>query len=247
MTSSISVDVITICLNSEKTIERTILSIIPERKYINNYIIVDGGSKDSTIGIINKYKDYIDVVISEVDAGISDAFNKGINKSTSDFILLLNSDDYLEKNSLKDVINSISKDDEIVCTNMLCHRNEYFLGVFRSRPKLINKFNSMLHPGALINKKIYESIGMYSNQYKIGMDYDFYCRCYLNKVEFKIVNLPLVNFTAGGVSNKNKFYNAKESFKIRRRHFNAILPLTEIKGLFLVSVGFFLRKLKLKR
>ena len=78
---------VTITYNSEATLEETIKSIVSQ--YYDNleYLIIDGGSKDKTLEIVNKYRDKIAVVVSEPDKGISDAFNKGIRKATGEIIL----------------------------------------------------------------------------------------------------------------------------------------------------------------
>ena len=80
--------------NSAKTLQRTINSII-QLKTISEVIIIDGGSSDETLSIIEKNKDIIDLVVSKKDNGIYDAMNKGIELSNGKFILFLGSDDQL--------------------------------------------------------------------------------------------------------------------------------------------------------
>ena len=89
----LKVSIITVCYNSSKTIERTIKSVL-KQKYNNiEYLIIDGGSNDSTMDVINKYRENIDKVLSESDSGLYDAINKGIKLSTGEIIGLLHSDD----------------------------------------------------------------------------------------------------------------------------------------------------------
>lgn len=90
----LKVSVITACFNSEKTIEDTILSVLHQTYKNIEYIIIDGASADSTLEIIQKYRDRIACVMSEKDKGIYDAMNKGIKRSSGDIIALLNSDDF---------------------------------------------------------------------------------------------------------------------------------------------------------
>ena len=89
------ISLITVCYNSEKTIEETILSVLSQEIENFEYIIIDGKSTDKTISIIEKYSEYIDLIISEKDCGVYDAINKGIMKSSGDIIGILNSDDIL--------------------------------------------------------------------------------------------------------------------------------------------------------
>ena len=86
------ISIITISFNSEKTIEKTIRSVLDQNYQNYEFIIIDGESTDKTINIIKKYKKYIKLVISEKDEGIYDAINKGIKNSTGDVVSLLHSD-----------------------------------------------------------------------------------------------------------------------------------------------------------
>ena len=100
------ISIITITYNSAKTLERTIKSII-EQKYENlEYIIVDGGSTDSTLEIVKKYDTWISKWVSEPDSGISNAFNKGINMATGNVIGIINSDDGLMPGALQAISDS---------------------------------------------------------------------------------------------------------------------------------------------
>ena len=98
------ISVITVCYNSENTIEQTIQSVISQKYSEIEYIIVDGGSSDNTLSIIEKYKSKIDFLISEKDNGIYDAINKGINYSSGEIVGFLHADDIF-KNS--NVLNNI--------------------------------------------------------------------------------------------------------------------------------------------
>ena len=97
------ISIITVCYNSEAHIEEAILSVINQSYENKEYLVIDGGSKDGTLNIIEKYKDKIDYFVSEPDKGISDAFNKGIKAATGDIIGILNSDDFMMKDALTKV------------------------------------------------------------------------------------------------------------------------------------------------
>ena len=103
------ISIITVCFNSEKHIEDTIKSVLSQKYNNLQYIIIDGGSKDKTMNIINKYKKEISTIISEPDKGISDAFNKGIQHAKGDLVGIVNSDDILLPESLLAIATSYQK------------------------------------------------------------------------------------------------------------------------------------------
>ena len=102
----IKVSIITATYNSEQYVEDTILSVINQTYADIEYIIVDGGSRDNTIQIAQRYRDKIATLISEPDKGVYDAFNKGIRASTGDIIYFLNSDDFLYNESIIEMVAS---------------------------------------------------------------------------------------------------------------------------------------------
>ena len=94
------ISIVTIAYNCEKEIEETILSVINQQYDNKEYLIIDGASKDGTMDIVDKYRDKIDVIISEPDKGRSDAFNKGIAHATGDYIVMMNAGDLLADDAL---------------------------------------------------------------------------------------------------------------------------------------------------
>ena len=95
LNSGKKISIITVTLNSEKYIEDTIQSVIQQTYQNIEYIIIDGASEDGTLDIIKKHEDKIDYWIAEPDNGISDAMNKGLKIAKGDYVLFLQSDDYM--------------------------------------------------------------------------------------------------------------------------------------------------------
>ena len=94
------VSIITISFNSGKTIEATIRSVLAQEDADIEYIIIDGGSKDNTLQIVEKFKHRIAHVVSEKDNGIYDAMNKGLANYSGDAVGFLNSDDAYRDSSV---------------------------------------------------------------------------------------------------------------------------------------------------
>ena len=111
--------VVTVCLNSQNTIEKTIKSVLLQQEYVQDYVIVDGLSKDLTLDIIKKYEsrfkasNILLTVISEKDNGIYDAMNKGIEKCNGKIISLINSDDWYENGALSQVFDFFQKNSHV--------------------------------------------------------------------------------------------------------------------------------------
>ena len=115
------VSIITVTYNSEKSLQRSIDSVISQDYLDIEHIIIDGGSADNTIGIINENKKHIAKYISEKDSGIYQALNKGIRLATGDIIGILNSDDvFADTNIISKVVDSFSKNNsDVVYGNLL--------------------------------------------------------------------------------------------------------------------------------
>jgi glycosyltransferase involved in cell wall biosynthesis len=102
----VQVSIVTVVLNDEKNIKKTINSVL-NQTYLNiEYIVIDGGSTDGTLDVIEKYNDKINYWISEKDGGIYDAMNKGILQSSGDVIGIINSGDSYNLNTIQLVVDS---------------------------------------------------------------------------------------------------------------------------------------------
>ena len=217
------ISVITVCFNSEKTIEKTINSVISQNNQNYEYIIIDGFSSDKTNEIIGKYKKYIKFWISEKDSGIYDAINKGIKKSTGDIISILNSDDiYNDNNVLNYVSEKFNKDldvDMLIGNTLIKDKNtDKIIRNYTStffKPSYIKFGYSPPHPSTFIKKNLYDKFGLYNLNYEIASDFDLFVRFILkNKIKYKLINKPLVLMNSGGKSSKSLLSNYQSSKEI---------------------------------
>lgn len=108
------VSIITVVFNGEKYLEQTILSVLNQTYSNIEYIIIDGGSSDATLDIINKYTDKIDYWVSEPDSGIYDAMNKGISLATGQLIGIINSDDWYELDAVEEIVRAYKDGSTII-------------------------------------------------------------------------------------------------------------------------------------
>ena len=231
------ISIITACFNSEKTIEKTINSILIQDYGNIEYIVIDGESTDSTLSILNKYKNSISNVTSEKDKGIYDALNKGIRLATGDIIGFLHSDDYYpNKQIISNAIKLFKSDNKL---NIV-----FGDAAFLNKDERIGRYNSGKnfnfdigimppHPSVFIKKKCYDKYGQFNTDYKIASDYDFLFRLIeLNNVKYMYSKDILVYMNPGGASNKNiisRINLNKEIYKIHKSHNSSITFLNLLR------------------
>ncbi len=212
------VSVITVVLNGEKTLERTIKSI-SSQKYPNiEYIIVDGNSTDKTKTIIKQYESFISRWISEPDQGLYDAMNKGIKLATGDYLWFINAgDEIASPNTLEKVFNNFPLADIYYGETMITDEQGKEIGLRRLRPKDkmtwkdFRKGMLISHQSVIVSSEI---VNKYNQKYRFSADYDWIISVFL-KAE-KIVNTKLIlsNFMDGGLTKKNIRESLKERFQI---------------------------------
>lgn len=221
------VSIITVCFNSENTIQDTLESVINQTAFPKiEYIIIDGSSTDSTMSIINKYKQKISKVVSEPDKGIYDAMNKGIQLSTGDVIGILNSDDiYSNNNVIDSIINHFENDSNLD----ILYGDLHYVSQFNTN-RVVRKWiskdyysnffddgNVPPHPTLFIRRKVYGEIGLFDLHFRLASDYDFMFRLFkCNKYKSKYISEVLVKMRLGGATNKSLLNVIKGNIEIKR-------------------------------
>jgi glycosyltransferase involved in cell wall biosynthesis len=213
--SKVKMSIIVACLNSEKTIETTILSIKKQEYDRLEVVIVDGGSTDATIDLIMKQNLKDIKIISEPDKGIGDAWNKGLKICNGDVIGILNSDDYYGDNILSGVSEYFSDVDspqvgfgDVVLLNTKDGSHKIIFGKLRGKLGLLNGFG-FLHPSVFFNRKALDRIGLFDTKIRVAVDTDWLLRAIFLKINFK--KIPSLTFMrTGGVSDINRYTGTGE-------------------------------------
>jgi glycosyltransferase len=248
------VSIITVSFNSAATIEDTIKSVIDQTHPNIEYIIIDGGSNDGTVEIINAYSDWISHCISESDEGIYDAMNKGLQKATGDIICILNSDDfYVNSDVISQVVShfkrtkadSIYGDIQYVGQHDTSKVIRNWISGHYLRQRFL--FGWMPpHPAFFVKSHVYKSLGYFNTELKTSADYELMLR-FLFKHKISSDYLPelLVRMRAGGASNSSLKRRIKANLEdryawklngLRPYFFTAILkPLRKINQYFSYS------------
>ena len=224
--------IVTISYNSEETIKRTIQSVADQNFKDYEYLIIDGKSTDNTLNIAREFQDQIDNmhILSEKDTGIYNAMNKGIKKSVGKIVIILNSDDWLEKDCLEKLYQ-LYEDDNTIITGALnfwtdnTHYVKYHSTIKRFNKLQKQHLSPIRHPATFVPLNVYKRIGVFDENFKIIGDTDFIYRCIENGVKFKIVNEVFTNMADGGISNdiSSLFKRVKErKYFLSKRKFSKI-------------------------
>ena len=200
----ILVAVLTPCYNSAKTIEKT-LECIEKQTYQNiEYIIVDGGSTDDTLKIIEQHRSRLPkrfTLISEKDNGIYDAMNKGIGLASGELIGIVNSDDWYEADTIEQIVKHYQGNPcEVVYGMQRTFLNGKEKATFIYHHDFLSE-QMITHPTCFVTKEAYQELGVFDLKYRSAADYDLMLRFYESKkVTFTPVYRVLSNFQLGGMS-----------------------------------------------
>ena len=178
------ISVITVTYNSEKTLEDTIRSVISQ-KYDNvEHVIMDGGSSDSTLQILDSYSDNLSVVISEPDEGIYDAYNKALKHVSGDIIAILNSDDvFYDNNVLNRVASEFERTgSELVYGDLaLVHEDDLstVMRFWKSSKFIPGSFKHGWHPphpSFFVKRSVYQCYGNFDLNLPVSADFELMLR-----------------------------------------------------------------------
>jgi glycosyltransferase involved in cell wall biosynthesis len=202
-----TISVITVTYNAEKTLENTILSVINQTFGDIEYIIVDGGSTDSTLDIIRKYEKKISFWISESDAGIYDAMNKGIKMANGVWINFMNSGDlFVGCNVLRNVFSAEYPDSvKFLYSDFYIRYEDDVDGDFYTADY---DRGYVLHQSVIYKKELHDEYGYYLVTNKIIIsDYLFFNA--VNNNFIKKIETPISINAWGGISSNPWNYKQK--------------------------------------
>lgn len=194
------ISIITPTYNQGSYLEQTILSIIRQNYPNLEYIIIDGGSNDETVNIIRKYEKYLKFWISEKDYGQGNAINKGLHHCTGEIFNWVNSDDYLEKDSLYKIAAAFKPGVQMVAGRVRLFESsdtiEIVQNQFLSAKGLMYwlKDVKFVQPGVWLLKDLFIGAGGIDESLHFAFDWDLYIR-YLSKFPKVVyINDILVHF-----------------------------------------------------
>ena len=195
------VSIITVVFNGQATLEDTIRSVDRQRFKDREYIIVDGGSKDATLDIIQRYGDVVTRYISEPDKGVYDAMNKGIRMAEGEWVYFLGSDDSFQDD---EVLAAFFDEGARPTADLLygdvlspSYRGRYD-GPFTYK-KLLSR--NLSHQAAFYRRGLFDRLGYYDQHYRMHADWDFNLRCFRDpQVRTAYTGVLVATFGEGGIS-----------------------------------------------
>lgn len=216
--------VVTVCFNAESHISRAIDSLSEQTFEDFEWIVVDGGSTDRTLSLVNAVTGFGKSVISQRDDGIYDAMNKGISMAQGEYVFFLNADDaFASRNVLREVANQLDSLPEVqIFVGRIWH-------VFSDR-RILRDFShltynrllidSVCHQASFVRRELLVSSGGFDLRYRMCADYDWFLRVLGQGVKMVFSQTVVALFSADGAHVKRREITEKETRQIRRGHLN---------------------------
>jgi glycosyltransferase involved in cell wall biosynthesis len=200
------VTVVTTSYNSEATVDRTIESVLKQTYRMIEYVVIDGGSRDATVSIIERHCARLSYWRSGPDGGISNAFNLGVAAARGRYVAFVNSDDWMSPDQVEQAVKALEESGAAFAFgNLAVHsvdgrllyvmegRSDYWKNM-RYRMPFIN------HPTVVVRRDAYEKVGPFDSRRRIAMDFDWHLRAELLGLRGVYVPQLLGHLSEGGVS-----------------------------------------------
>ena len=222
------ISIVTINKDNKEGLRKTIESVISQTyfSYIE-YIIIDGASTDGSVDVIKEYKDYIDYWVSEPDNGIFNAFNKSLSHLKGDYVLFLNSGDYLASDVVIECASKYLGEHDIVYGNLIVfNENGNHICNVREiayiKEKLDESFfkrTAMPHQASFIRTD-YQKEHPYDETFKIAGDWKFFREAIMkNKCTYSTIPFAISYYNEDGISTNNRYLFRQEISNYYKKEF----------------------------
>ena len=230
------ISIITINYNNKSDLLKTIESVLGQESDKFEYVIIDGGSTDGSVALLEENTDKINYWVSEKDGGIYNAMNKGIAKATGEYLMFLNSGDcFVNDFILSECLAVMTKNplvDIFYGDVEVGNRAELMPYVHKHPAQLTIGFfadDTINHQASFIRSSLFKEFGSYLEQYKLASDYWFFLSCFIRGKVFQYLELTIVLYNFDGVSASNGFREYKGE---QKTIWDKVVP-AYIKSLFL--------------
>ena len=225
------ISIITPSYNQGDFLEETIQSVLNQNYPNLEYIIIDGGSTDSSVEIIKKYEENFFYWISEPDLGVYDALNKGLERSTGEIIGFINSDDVYCKIFLKELAQVFIENSNIdaIIGNSFINKDNKIIAIsqnnYESNPLWVILFGTPSINAWFFKKNVVSDLGVFDTNFQIASDRDFLIRFVYNRKRLKFWDFDVYIYRSHvgsktiSFTDENKEKVLKSIFKYQRSIF----------------------------
>jgi glycosyltransferase involved in cell wall biosynthesis len=228
------ISIITVTYNAAGVLEPTIQSIIRQTFPHYEYIIIDGGSTDSTVGIIRKYASHISYWVSEPDKGLYDAMNRGLQAARGEYVWFMNAGDKIyDQHTLAQLFTSSQKDADIYYGDALFFTQTGEITGLRSEvtphklPGNLNwkslQYGMVVCHQSFIARKAIAPLYDLSHPYCADVDWEIKCLKRAKKIVH--THLVLSRYLTGGFSKKNLYQSLLDRFAVLKSHYGIFTTL----------------------
>jgi glycosyltransferase involved in cell wall biosynthesis len=240
-----TLSVITVVYNNVKDIERTMLSVLNQTFSDLEYIVIDGGSKDGTLDILQRYQSKLKHLISEPDQGIYDAMNKGISLAKGKYVLFMNSgDEIYGKETVAEVFESASSADIYYGETEMYNDQWQSLGQRRHHAPEVFSWKSFRQGMSVSHQAIYikrSLIEPFDLKYKYSADIDWILKAAKKASYIVNTRMYVAKYLVGGVSKKKHLASLKERFIILSKHYGIVPNIINHIFIALNLTGYYIR------
>jgi len=209
--------IITINLNNAKELKKTLNSIKIQTFTDYEHIIIDGGSTDTSLEIIEQYEHKSRSSIqwlSEKDNGIYNAMNKGIKMAKGEYCFFLNSGDYLVNDKVLKTVFSGQASEDVIFGNLIITFNGKASRKAIGKEKLTFAdvyAHTIKHQASFIKRELFNRFGLYNEDRKIIADWEFFIKSVgLGNASYRYVDVDIAYFDNNGISNRSAEITGKE-------------------------------------
>ncbi len=217
------ISIITVTYNAVNSVDTTIRNILNQTYKWYELVIIDGGSTDGTVQIIQEYNDKLSYWISENDNGVYDAMNKGISHSHGDWVIFMNSGDLFATNSvLEDVFskNKIKSYISILYGNTIVKNTSKIIIPPAALKKGFFHFETICHQSIFFRREAFNTIGYFNTQFKIVADRAWLLKSSIMKLPSQYLPINICIWDQNGFSTRNSVLSIKENLLLQRFYFN---------------------------
>jgi glycosyltransferase involved in cell wall biosynthesis len=219
------VSVITVCFNAEASLEKTLLSVLNQTYAPIQYIVIDGGSIDSTPEILKQYGAQLDVCLSEPDKGVYDAMNKGVKLAKGDWVIFLNAGDaFIDANVISRIFTGYSDNASLIVGAVRLSNGDIFYPKQMTRLRLSYSM-PFCHQGMFYRRSLFERHA-FDIHYKSIADNEHLFRLFDDRVIVKYIDQVVAYYDEPGISAQHFFQSWRDKFVVVVKHMPAFVPAT---------------------